>query len=260
MKPRIAIPSPMSGGADYVRRSLPQYVHAIEASGGEAVVIPATATSRQIAHTAKRCDAVLLPGSPSDVDPQKYGAERHSKTAAADVFRDNADELLLQDAYNMRKPIFGICYGLQSLNVWRTGTLEQDLPGPVNHSAGSKVALAHSVKLEKKSRLAGILEDAKATTASKPTLAVNSSHHQAAQVVGDGLQVAAWCVEDGVKEAVEGTAPEHFVLGVQWHPERGFDGDQASQAIFRAFVRAADTWHKSLKGKQKDFESVARKK
>ena len=84
------------------------------------------ATSAEIAQAVKGCDGVLLPGSPADVDPEKYGAARHPDTAPADPFRDNTDELLLQDAYNMRKPVFGICYGLQSLNVWRTGTLDQD--------------------------------------------------------------------------------------------------------------------------------------
>jgi putative glutamine amidotransferase len=63
-----------------------------------------------------------------------------------------------------------------------------------------------------------------------------------------------------VKEAVEGTDPNHFVLAVQWHPERGFDEDPASQAMFRAFLQAAAEWHKHLKEKQQDFESVSRTK
>ena len=121
MKPRIAIPLPNSTRPDYVLRALPQYEGAIRAAGGEPVIIAADASNAEIAQAVKHCDAVLLPGSPADIDPEKYGAERHPKTAAADPFRDNADELLLQDAFNMRKPVFGICYGLQSLNVWRTG-------------------------------------------------------------------------------------------------------------------------------------------
>jgi putative glutamine amidotransferase len=259
MKPRIAIPVPISGEPDYVSRSLPQYVRAIEASGGEATIISADATPRRIAQVAKHCDGVLLPGSPSDVDPEKYGAERHPKTEATDVFRDNADELLLQDAYNMRKPIFGICYGLQSLNVWRTGTLEQDLPGPVNHPAGSKMPVAHKVRVEPQSMLGKILRDAGALPATgEPILSVNSSHHQAVQIVGDGLRLVAWCPDDDVKEAVEGTAPDHFVLGVQWHPERGYDHDLGSQVIFKAFLQAAADWHKTLKEKPEDFESISR--
>jgi putative glutamine amidotransferase len=90
-------------------------------------------------------------------------------------------------------------------------------------------------------------------------ISVNSSHHQAAEVVGDGLRLVAWSPEDGVKEAVEGTSPDQFVLGVQWHPERTYDSDPASRAIFRAFVQAAADWHRHLVDKQQDFESVARK-
>jgi putative glutamine amidotransferase len=200
---------------------------------------------------------VLLPGSPADVDPEKYGAARHPDTAAADPFRDNTDELLLQDAYNMRKPVFGICYGLQSLNVWRTGTLDQVLPKGVKHSAGSKVAQAHRVAVDPESKLAGILRDAGALPDSdEPMLPVNSSHRQAAQTVGDGLRLVAWSPEDGVKEAVEGTSPNHFVLGVQWHPERTYDSEPTSRAMFQAFIRAAARWHEQLGRKQQDFESV----
>jgi len=256
-KPRIAIPVPNSTRPDYAERSLPQYEHAIRMAGGEPVVVKVNATPAEIAQAIKQCDGVLLPGSPADVDPEKYGQERHEKTAPADPFRDNTDELLLQDAFNMRKPILGICYGLQSLNVWRTGTLEQDLAHDVNHRAGRAVAEAHPVQIDPHSRLAAILREAGALPHSAPlTLPVNSSHHQAAASLGDGLRLAAWSPEDRVKEAVEGTSPNHFVLGVQWHPERDVDENTASQAIFAGFVRAAAAWHRQLANGQSDFESV----
>ncbi len=142
MRPRIAIPLP-NADPKYAMRALPQYEHAIREAGGEPVIIDVKATNAEIAQQVKTCDGVLLPGSPADVDPEKYGATRHPKTAASDTLRDNTDELLLQDAYNMRKPIFGICYGLQSLNVWRTGSLEQDVPAGVKHEAGKAVVEAH---------------------------------------------------------------------------------------------------------------------
>ena len=88
---------------------------------------------------------------------------------------------------------------------------------------------------------------------------VNSSHHQAPQTLGDGLRLVAWCPEDGVKEAVEGTAARSFRAGVQWHPERTYDSDEGSRAMFHAFVQAAAEWHKKLAKKQQDFESVTRK-
>ncbi len=245
----------------YVGVALPQYERAVRAAGGEPVIIDIKASNSEIAQAVKLCDGVLLPGSPADVDPEKYGATRHRNTAPADAARDNADELLLQDAYNMRKPVFGICYGLQSLNVWRTGTLDQELPEGVKHEAGRKVAQAHQVRVEPESKLAAILRDAGALPAGdEPAMPVNSSHHQAPDVLGDGLRLVAWCPEDGVKEAVEGTAPDHFVLGVQWHPERTYEDDAASRALFRAFVQAAAEWHAQLASKQQDFESVPRKR
>lgn len=257
MKPRIAIPIPNSKRPAYVDEALPQYERAVRQAGGEPVAIPLNATPAEIAQAIKSCDGVLLPGSPADVDPEKYGAARHPDTAPADTSRDNTDELLLQDAYNMRKPVFGICYGLQSLNVWRTGSLDQALPAGVNHSSGSEVAQAHRVQIEPESKLAAILREGGALPqANEPIIPVNSSHHQAPQALGDGLRLVAWCPDDGVQEAVESTSPEHFVLGVQWHPERTYDTESASRAMFVAFIRAAAWWHEQLSRRQQDFESV----
>ena len=249
MKPRIAIPVPHSQKPDYAQQSLPQYIGAVEKAGGEAVVIQLQQTAGDLAKQITGCQAVLLPGSAADVDPQKYGARRHARTAEADPLRDAADELLLQDAHNLRKPILAICYGLQALNVWRTGTLVQDitseLHSKINHQAGRAVARAHSVTIDPISNLAGILHADEETSKQagdelKPLeIAVNSSHHQAAATVGDALRVAARCPQDGVVEALEGTAPGHFVLAVQWHPERTYDDDAASRALFRAFLSAA---------------------
>src|SRR5713226_9681603 len=154
MKPRIAIPEPCSYDRDYSNRALPPYLKAIEECGGDPVVVGLSATPEEVARLAASCSAILLPGSKADVDPQKFGQPRHPKTAPADPSRDAADELLLQDAYNMRKPIFGICYGLQSLNVWRTGTLVQHIESRVNHSAGARTEVAHKVVVAGDSLLA----------------------------------------------------------------------------------------------------------
>jgi putative glutamine amidotransferase len=232
MRPRIAIPVPHSGDPDYASRSLPQYERAVAKAGGEPVPIPLGKTPGEVMKLIEQCDAVLLPGSRADVDPAKYDAVRQPHTAASDPGRDTVDELLLQDAYNMRKPVLGICYGLQMLNVYRSGTLIQHIESGINHEAGRKVAIAHTVEVEPTSNLAGILGE----THKVP---VNSSHHQSAAVIGDGLRVAARSPEDGIIEAVEGTSPDHFVLAVQWHPERSVDEDEPSRAIFRALVEAA---------------------
>jgi putative glutamine amidotransferase len=248
VKPRIAIPVPHSE-RDYAGRALPQYERAVADAGGEPVVVPLDLPNPEIARLAARCDAILLPGSKADLDPEKYGvAQRDPHTAPSDPPRDNVDELLLQDAFNMRKPILGICYGLQSLNVWRTGTLLQHIESGVNHEAGRAVAKAHKVTVEPGSLLAGIVGRA-------GELDVNSSHHQSAEDLGDGLRVVARA-PDGVIEALEGTEPQHFVLAVQWHPERTVESDEPSRAIFRAFVDAARRHHGQPRTAVPDFESV----
>jgi len=238
-------------------------------AGGQPVRIPLDQSPGEVMKLIERCDAVLLPGSKADVDPAKYDAPRDPKTAAADSVRDTVDELLLQDAYNMRKPILGICYGLQILNVYRSGTLIQHIESPVKHDAGRKVAVAHTVEVEPGSKLERIVQtpgeghgfSRADQTAKEKTLAaegplvvpVNSSHHQAADVVGDGLRVVAQSPQDGVIEALEGTSPDHFVLAVQWHPERSVNEDEHSRAIFRALIEAARVRHEKLTG---EFESV----
>ena len=320
-RPRVAIPLPLSGNVEYVERSLPQYERAVEMAGGDPIRIPLDLSPAETMKLIERCDAVLLPGASADVEPAKYGATRHEKTERADEKRDKVDELLLQDAYNMRKPILGICYGLQILNVYRTGSLVQHIESRINHEAGRKVPIAHSVQIEPSSRLFRIVSDSPALrergtgqapdsqgsladksgrsvdtlspqrggskhepgpimdalddqtgpgghdcsrapgmsqreaalAAGGQSLPVNSSHHQSVEIVGDGLRAVARCPDDGVIEALEGTAPDHFVLAVQWHPERSVDDDEPSRAIFRAFVEAAKSQNENLAG---EFESL----
>lgn len=236
MRPRIAIPVPHSGDPDYAGRALPQYEKAVEMAGGEPVSIPLDRPAAAVSKLAESCDAVLLPGSRADVEPEKYGAARDPKTAEADLRRDSVDEFLLRDAYEKRKPVLGICYGLQSLNVYRQGSLVQHIESTVNHEAGRKVAVAHDVIVEPGSMLGRIVGDGNEPRA---LVRVNSSHHQSAEVIGKGLRVSARCPNDGIVEAIEGADPDHFVLAVQWHPERSVDNDELSRKIFSALVEAA---------------------
>ncbi len=240
MKPRIAIPLPHGSDPDYALRAIPQYERAVKLSGGQPVRIPLDPPPAEIMKMIEQCDGVLLPGSKADVDPAKFGAEKHPKTEAADAKRDSVDELLLQDAYNMHKPILGICYGLQMLNVYQSGNLLQHIESAINHEAGRKASVAHKVAIEPGSKLAKIV-------GAEP-LSTNSSHHQAAgDVIGDGLRVVARCPDDNVIEALEGTSPDHFVLAVQWHPERSFDEDPRSRALFEALIDASRKKHGELR-------------
>jgi putative glutamine amidotransferase len=250
MKPRVAVPLPHGADSEYAARAIPQYERAIELSGAEPVRIPLDRTPAQVMKLIERCDAVVLPGSKADVDPAKFDAARHPKTEAADPRRDTVDELLLQDAYNMRKPVLGICYGLQILNVYRSGTLLQHIESNVNHEAGRTVSVAHDVEIEAGSKLAEFFFPGASTKTH--VIPTNSSHHQSADRIGDGLKIVARCPLDGIIEALEGTAPDHFVIAVQWHPERSFDEDEHSRSIFRALVEAARQKHGELAG---EFEA-----
>jgi len=250
MPPRIAISMPHSSDQEYSERAIPQYERAVQLAGGEPVRVPLDRSAAEVMDLIEHCDAVLLPGSKADVDPAQFKAERSPHTAPADPQRDAVDYLLLEDAYVLRKPMLGICYGLQSLNVYRAGSLVQHIPdflpaekrGRVNHDAGRAVPVAHTVAIEPHSNLIeivgpeirGLTPDVRGSL----TLPVNSSHHQSADTIGEGLRIVARCPDDGIIEALEGTAPDHFVLAVQWHPERSVDEDEPSRAIFRALIEA----------------------
>jgi putative glutamine amidotransferase len=249
MKPRIAIPVPTSNNPEYNRTAWPQYAEAVTRAGGEPIEIPLDASPRETADLIGTCHGVLLPGSPADVNPQKYGHEQIPECNPADPARENVDELLLQDAHNLYKPLLGICFGTQSLNVWRGGTLIQHLaPMPVNHRAGKTVAIAHSAAIATNSILGGLVPAEEAPLEDGfPRLPINSSHHQAIGIPGDGLRISARCPQDTVIEAIEGgqdphNPDSHFVLGVQWHPERSYDISPASRALFERLVKEAAAW------------------
>ena len=242
---------PHSTDREYGERAIPQYERAVALAGGEPVRIPLDRTPAEVGALMQRCDGVLLPGSNADIDPARFQQARLPHTAKSDPRRDDVDTLLLDNAYARRKPVLGICYGLQSLNVYCMGSLVQHIPdflpeatrSRVNHEAGRTVAIAHSVEVSGDSLLAKIIGKAdrnqKLNDGGSIVVPVNSSHHQSADVLGEGLRVVARCPDDGIIEALEGTARDHFVVAVQWHPERSVNEDEASRKLFRALVEAA---------------------
>jgi putative glutamine amidotransferase len=239
MSIRIAIPEPTTGDAAYNARSLPPYLAALQSVGMTPVVIPLHERQDRVARILGGTQGVLLPGSGFDVDPERYGEERIPACGPADPGRTAVDELLLQDAFNLHKPIFGICHGVQTLNVWLNGTLIQDLNivmnTPVNHAPGRTVVDAHPIRIAEGSRLASAASGALGAEC-------NSSHHQAIGRLGDNLRVTGVCPIDDVIEAVELDSAVHFVLGVQWHPERTYTASSLSRALFAAFAHAAEAW------------------
>jgi putative glutamine amidotransferase len=241
MTVRIAIPEPTSSDTEYNQRSLLPYLAALHAAGATPIVVPLHERPDRVAKMLAGVQGVLLPGSRYDVDPQRFGEDPIPECGPADPARTAVDELLLQDAFNLHKPVLAICHGAQSLNVWCNGSLIQDLETnlktPVNHRPGREVVAAHPVKIASGTKLAGLVP---AGEAAEPQ--VNSSHHQAIRAAGDNLVVSAVSPLDGVVEAVELNSLEQFVIGVQWHPERTYTVSPFSRAIFAAFVRAAGAW------------------
>jgi putative glutamine amidotransferase len=237
MSVHIAIPEPTSSDAAYNQRSLPPYLAALHSVGATPVLVPLHERQDRVAKLLATVQGILLPGSGYDVDPQRYGEDRIQECGQTDPGRAAVDELMLQDAFNLQKPILAICYGTQTLNVWRNGTLNQDLKTAVSHQPGRGVVEAHPVRISPGSRLARLLPPDGRLEAH-----VNSSHHQAVKAVGDNLLVSAVSPDDGVIEAVELDSPSHLVIGVQWHPERTYTQSALSRAIFSAFAQAAAAW------------------
>jgi putative glutamine amidotransferase len=271
MPVHIAIPEPtspsyVSESTAYNQRSLPQYLHALYSAGATPIPIPLHETPQRVAKILSTCHGVLLPGSPADIDPQKYGESRIPQCEHPDADRAAVDELLIQDSFNLHKPILAICQGTQALNVWCGGTLIQDIPtqigtavtgsprtgsgpwGVVNHSPGRTVIEAHPIAITPNTRLAAIAQHCHPERSEGPASGisipqyVNSSHHQSIQTPGDNLVISARSPQDNVIEAVELVSKDHFVIAVQWHPERSYDQSALSRAIFHAFVQACESW------------------
>ncbi len=238
-KPRIGVP--WRTAAEQKNGNLPKiqnYYSAVEAAGGEPVPISLDLPRAELESLARTLDAVVLPGSPADVDPARYGAPRHAQCADPDPQRERTDFALLDHAFAANKPVLAICYGVQSLNVYLKGTLVQDIPSElhtdIQHDKKGLPAGAgdprHPVSIESGSKLAAL-------AAESFSAEVNSSHHQAILAPGRDLHVTAHA-PDGVAEAVEWTGDANWVVGVQWHPERMF-GDPFARALFRELIAAA---------------------
>lgn len=176
------------------------------------------------------CDGLLIPGG-DDVDPKLYGQEKSEQCGPQNPLRDRLDPALLKAFLPTGKPVLGVCRGLQMLNVHLGGTLHQDikeLQGLCHQGSVWQAKPSHDVALQEQSKLRAILD--------KDKLTVNSIHHQAADALGQGLQVAARS-RDGIVEAIE-LEGHPFCLAVQWHPEILFRKCPESRAILQAFVDA----------------------
>ena len=207
MKPLILL----TGGTGAAANGTPtwalnqNYAENIRRAGG----IPILAVSNDCAEEyADLADGLLLSGG-KDVEPKLYGQEKMFDFVITDPQRDDLEYKIIKAFVDRRKPIWGICRGIQILNVYFGGTLTQDIPTQLggDHSKG----VCHQVTFKKDSILGNLYGE---------SMEVNSYHHQALDKLGEGLQAIAWGESNGhtFTEAVQHeTLP---IWSVQWHPER----------------------------------------
>jgi gamma-glutamyl-gamma-aminobutyrate hydrolase PuuD len=202
------------------------YVEALLAAGMEPVIAPPDRTA-----SLDGMAGLMLMGG-SDVNPARYGEQRHPETDDPDDLRDELELRLIAEGLQRDLPILAICRGLQILNVQHGGTLLQHLQPVERHRRRTKdLSLpAHSIVIESASTLGRIAQDVLQWD-------VNSRHHQAIDRLGAGLSVSAKDPDDGVVEAVE-RPDKRFVVAVQWHPENQSPVREEQARLFRAFAAA----------------------
>jgi putative glutamine amidotransferase len=212
-----------------------QYSEAVASAGGDPVHLSLIPDEDYLASIIIGLDGILLPGSASDVDPSRYGENPIPSLGSVHPLKDETDLIVLRLAEASNLPVLAICFGMQSLNVSRGGTLIQDIntqvPRALKHEQGTpRDRKSHAVSFAPGSFLS--------QCAGQDQALVNSHHHQAVRQLGRDLVATAWAA-DGVVEGVEDARVERWVVGVQWHPEIGWHYDSLSRALFRTFVAAA---------------------
>ncbi len=192
------------------------YIQAIHESGGVPMIIPILDDSEDVSQLYRKVDGLLLAGG-GDVHPTFYREKPHSKLDGNNITQDKVELTLASWAVLDKKPLLGICRGLQIINVSLGGSLHQDLQEayetPINHDESFQLQdfsyLVHHLLLDESSRLAKTLGSLK--------IPVNSMHHQSIKELAPTLTAVGWA-DDGVIEAVESNT-EHYIYGIQSHPE-----------------------------------------
>ena len=232
-KPWIGIPTRFQD--EHTTGKIRLYLEPVLWAGGLPVMIPTFAPAAVLSEYLEGLDGILLPGSSSDIDPARFGETPHARLGKMVPERDAIDFALLEYSERASLPVLGICFGAQSLNVFRGGTLIQDIPSivatPVFHDdhGEPEQPARHPVRMSTGSILARL--------AGTQAIEVNSFHHQAVANPGANLRAVA-TAPDGVVEAIEDVNGK-FVIGVQWHPERGFQENAFAKALFTAFIEEA---------------------
>lgn len=232
-KPLIGLtPSHDTDNGDIKAR--PTYLKALKAAGAIPVVLPLGFSKEDLAQLSKELDGFLFTGGP-DVHPFLFGEETQPGCGNVSPERDDLELSLLPLILEQRKPILGICRGVQVLNIGLGGDIWQDIPASeegrasIAHSQPFDYTMpCHTVVLSEGSRLAALSGCGR--------LKVNSMHHQAVRRLAPGLTASAWS-PDGLTEAVE-MQDYPFFIGVQWHPEYLWEKDESAFRLFQSFVKA----------------------
>jgi putative glutamine amidotransferase len=206
------------------------YADAVLGVGGLPVVLPYADDESAAVEAVALCDAVVVTGGAFDIPPEAYGAVAHERLGPLKPGRTRFEQRVLRAALEARKPVLGICGGMQLLAVELGGTLWQDIgeqvAGASDHEQDIDPRLpGHSARVVAGTQLARIV--------GIDVLQVNSTHHQA--VRDPGPAVVSAVAPDGVIEAIE--LADRFALGVQWHPELMAAPEHL--ALYRALVDAA---------------------
>jgi putative glutamine amidotransferase len=208
------------------------YIRAITAAGGTAVLLPPVPPEHVLDHL-EMVGGVMLGGG-GDLHGHWFGQPLHPLAREVDPERDAYEIALVKQAAEDKKPVLGICRGMQIVNCALGGDLWQDLSlmpvtQEINHFPKAPLWYgAHMVRIKEGSRLSQLCGGAE--------LWVNSTHHQAVHRLGEGL-VSVGVSEDGVIEAIEGQG-DAFLLAVQWHPEKMTERSPQMQRLFHALIRA----------------------
>lgn len=239
-KPKIAIVC-HRGENPGMNRILPDslgttYITSVIKAGGLPFLIPLDFPMEDLSVIRETCSGLLLTGG-GDVETKRYGGKEHPTVEGVWPIRDEIESRLYDLALETEWPVFGICRGIQIMNVAAGGKLFSDIPDQVptvrfvhqQPTGTPRDHIVHEVNIKPGTLLHDII--------GKDHISVNSFHHQAVSVPGEGMLISAYS-EDGIIEGIEN--PDHpFVLGVQWHPECMQQYDDHMK-LFRAFVRQCE--------------------
>jgi putative glutamine amidotransferase len=218
---------------DLQRRRNDRYADSVERHGARAVRLTARASAAEREAAFAAMDGLLISGG-ADIDPRRYGQPMRG-AEDVDEARDELEAAAWAAAETRRRPVLGICRGLQAINVFSGGSVLQHVDGHAGPAWGSGPALTHPVRLVNGTRLATLLGPG-------PEVEVNAYHHQGIRAadLAPGLRAAAWA-ESEAGPLVEGAeaADGRFVIGVQCHPERTESTPVEFERVFGAFVEAA---------------------